>query len=421
MQPPIALLTPLKNRITGTIRSIIAAGVLAVMASGLLVISGATPASAGTGGRYTFLRDDGSYWGTTFAGAGYGEQPFAIDTDGDRKQELAVYYNGRFTIRRDDGSYWGVTIPGGGFGEIPIAVDTNGDGRQELGVYYRGRFTFMRADNSLWGVTFPGAGREEMPLAVDTNGDGVQELAVYRAGRFTFMRADGSLWGETFTGAGPNELPFVIDTNGDRKQELAVYKTGRMTIRRDDGTYRGFDYQGAGLDEFPLAVDTNGDGRQEFTVYSHVTVQTRAKQILANAAIDRTGRVVQEDLEQTADGQPANGTDRMSSVVLRVIVRLADGHRLRIEALTGNGTGHTAGSRHFTGDAVDVSSIDGSPLSGRDDKSVMAINLVKNDLVPGSRFGQVNCASSSPPLPAGVTYINDTCDHLHIDTPGNVD
>jgi hypothetical protein len=413
--------TPPRRWVTRTIRSITVSAALAVGATGLLVAAGATPAVAGTGGRYTFLRDDGGYWGITFAGAGYGEQPFAIDTNGDRKQELAVYYNGRFTIRRDDGSYWGVTIPGGGFGEIPVAADTNGDGRQELGVYYRGRFTFMRADNSLWGVTFPGAGREEMPLAVDTNGDGVQELAVYRAGRFTFMRADGSLWGETFAGTGANELPFVIDTDGDRRQELAVYKTGRMTIRRDNGTYWGFDYLGAGLDEFPLAVDTDGNGRQEFTVYNHVTPQTRAKQILANAAIDRNGRVVQEDLEQTADGQPAHGNDRMSSVILRVIVRLADGHRLRIEALTGNGTGHSANSRHYTGDGVDISSIDGSPLTGRDAKSVMAINLVKGDLVTGSRIGQVNCAQTSPSLPAGVTYISDTCNHLHIDTPSNVD
>lgn len=104
-----------------------------------------------------------------------------------------------------------------------------------------------------------------------------------------------------------------------------------------------------------------------------------------------------------------------------MIVRLADGRRLRIEALTGNGTGHSANSRHYTGDGVDISSIDGVPLTGRDARSVTAINLVKNDLVPGSRFGQVNCAKESPPLPAGVTYITDTCNHLHIDTPSNVD
>ncbi len=400
------------------LRRTISAVVLATVGATATVVA-AGPAHAGSGGRFTFLRDDSTYWSVTFAGAGAGEQPFVIDTDGDRKQELAVYYNGRFTIRRDDGSYWGITIPGGGYGEIPIAIDTNGDGRQELGVYYHGRFTFMRADGSLWGVTFPGGGREEMPLAVDTNGDGIQELALYRAGQFTFLRPDGSTWGVYFAGANANDLPFVIDTNGDRKQELAVYRDSRYTIRRDDGTYWGFNFVGAGLDEFPLAVDTNGDGRQEFTAYNHVTTQSLAKQILANPAIDKTQRAVREDLEQTADGQPAHAGYRMSSVILRVIVRLSHGHTVRISSLTGNGTGHSSGSRHYKGAAVDFDRVDGASLTGRNPESVTAINTVKNDLVSESRFGQAECGAT-PPLPPGVTtFYGDTCNHLHVDVPEN--
>ncbi|HSX28376.1 MAG TPA: hypothetical protein VLF60_02905 [Candidatus Saccharimonadales bacterium] len=382
-------------------------------------------AQAGTGGRFTFLRDDGSYWGVTFAGAGYGEIPFAIDTNGDGKQELAVYYNGRMTIRKDDGSYWGFNFIGGGYGEVPLAMNFRGHGdrRQQFVVYYHGRFTWLNDDGSYGGVTFPGAGSQELPLAVDTDGDGVQEFGVYKAGRFTFMRADGSLWGVTFAGATANDLPFVIDTNGDGRQELAVYRNGRMTIRRDDGSYWGFDYQGAGLDEYPMAIDTDGNGRQEFTVYSHVPVQTLAKQILANPTIDKSARAVTEDLEQTADGQPAvnylGQNYSLSSALLRPLIHFSYTHTMAISALTGNGTGHTNGSQHYYGDAFDLNWIDGhNPLTGRDKWSMSAIDSMKYDLPSGSRFGQLYCPGGTASLPSGITeFSQDACNHLHVDVP----
>ena len=400
-------------------------GVIAATLVSTILMGGV--AHANTGGRFTFLRDDGSYWGLTFPGAGYGELPFEIDTNGDGKQELAVYYNGRMTIRRDDGSLWGFNFVGGGYGEVPLSVNLRGHGdrRQQFAVYYHGRFTWLNDDGSYGGVDFPGAGVLDLPLAVDTNGDGVQEFAVYRAGRFTFLRPDGSIWGVTFAGATANDLPFVIDTNGDGKQELAVYRDGRMTIRRDDGTYWGFNFQGAGRDDFPMAVDTDGNGRQEFTLYSHVPVQTLAKQLLANPSVSKNGRVVSEDLNETADGGTAvtyNGVSyRLSPVILRSAIHLSYNHTMNISSITGNGTGHTNGSRHFYGDAMDFNIIDGhgstSGLTGRDQWSLAAIDVIKNDLVPNSRIGQLNCPGGQPSLPSWIYQITDTCDHLHFDVP----
>lgn len=386
------------------------------------LVTTAAPANAGPGGRMTMLRDDGSAWGVTLFGAGYDEIALAADTDGNRAQELVMYSHGRFTIRNDDGSYGGVTFPGVGPGEFPIAADTNGDGRQEFGVYFNGRFTMRRDDGSLWGVTFPGAGVQEMPLAVDTNGDGIQEFGVYRAGRFSFLRPDGSAWGVTFFGATANDLPFVIDTDGNRAQELAVYRNGRMTVRADDGTHWGVNVPGAGMDEYPVAVDTNADGRQEFAVYSHTVAQVFAKQLLANDSIDKTTeRLVLDDLIRTAIGQPGSSQHYISSAILRNVVKIAGNHTLRISAFESGGRGHGSNSLHYSGDAVDISRIDGQILTGRDPLSLSAIVAIMYDLLPSgpdsvAGIGQSNCGAT-PALPAGIRTFSDSCNHLHIQVP----
>ena len=269
----------------------IVAACAVLMLTTATVIASVPPqtAEAGTGGRFTFATENrASYWGVTFAGAGYGEIPFAIDSNNDWKQELAVYYNGRMTIRNDNGTYWGFNFPGGGYGEIPLAVDMTpkdawgyDDPLQQFAVYYNGRFTWRSINGTSYGgVTFPGAGKLDMPLAIDTDGNGAQEFAVYQGGTFRFLRDNGSVWSVPFAGANASDIPFAIDTNGDYKEELAVYRDGRVTVRNDNNTYWGFNFAGAGIDELPLAIDSNGNGIQEFVMYNHVPMQTTAKQLL---------------------------------------------------------------------------------------------------------------------------------------------
>jgi hypothetical protein len=397
-------------------------------------------AQAGGGGRFTFL-DNGSYSGVTFPGAGYGEIPFEIDTDGDGKQELAVYYGGRMTIRHDNGSLlWGFNFQGGGMGEVPLATCRNPDPakpglrycKQKFTVYYQGRFTFLHDDGTTYdGVTFPGADRRDIPLMVDTDGSGYQRPAVYRNGRFTFLNPDGTEWGVTFADANASDIPFAIDTDGKNGQELAVYRNGRVTVRSDNGTYWGFNFQGAGLDEIPLAIDTNGDGRQEFTMYNHKSRQLAAKQILDNPRIDTAdhgngaGRLVLGDLQLTADGGNGTAGTPLSTTMLELIDYLAQTHTLEINALESGGTGHSIGSNHFSGTAVDFGKLDGNGLTGRDPYSDTIIDTLKNVLPKSTStafsgwtgFGQSTCSGNKPTMPSGIHEFTDSCNHLHMQVP----
>ena len=405
------------------------AALAALMFGTIFTMSGGT-ASAGTGGLFTFLRDDRSYWNASIANAGYGEQPFVIDTNGDRRQELATYHNGLMTIRRDDGSVWTTVFANGGYGETPLAVNrTGGPGsHQQAAVYYNGRFTWRNDNGTYGGVTMPGAGKIELPLAVDTNGDGRQEFATYRNGTFTFLRDDGTTWQVGFAGASASDVPFIIDTDGNGKQELAVYRDSRLTIRRDDGSYWGFNFIGGGPDDVPLGVDTDGNGRQEFTLYNHAPIQLLAKQIMADTSIDSTsGRAVREDLQQAADGVPSNNGYRMAGSILRAIVRAGYNHNITISSLTGNGSGHSSTSRHYSGAGFDLNWIDGynsnnndanTRLTGRDVKSINVINDIKDKLpTNGARIGQLGCAGTPATLPSWISQITDTCNHLHVDVP----
>jgi|GEM_PF-1659084 len=381
----------------------------------------ATPATAGSGGRYTFLDANGAYWGVNFAGATAAELAFVADTDGNGMQELGGYNNGRFTVRSDDGAYWGVSIPGAGRAEIPLAIDTDGDHKQELALYNNGRFTVRAADGSLWGIDFAGAGNLDLPVAADTDGDGRQEFGVYRAGRFTFRRDDNSYWGVDFTGAGANDLPLVIDTDADHKQELAVYNNGRFTIRNDAGGYWGLNFTGAGIGDYPLAVDTNHDGRQELAVYNHVATQVYARQILANPAIGTSySATVRQDLQAAAVGAVGTGgTSMMSSAIAEVIVTAAHGHSLTINALQSGGGGHMDGSQHYSGDAVDFGLLDGAPFRTWTSPWFSVVESFLPILPNGSNVGQGQCPGAHPTR-SGVTYLRtDPCTHLHVDVPSS--
>ncbi len=363
------------------LRTVITTALVAMLL--VTVVFTPEPVKAGTGGRFTFRRDDNSLWGTDFYGAGLGEMPFVIDTNADGKQELAVYYNNRITVRDDNGGYWGLNFFGAGMGETPIAIDDNPlTSQQKFAMYYQGKFTKWNGNG--YGTTvFPGAGRLDLPLAVDTDGNGVQEYAVYRNGRFTFLRPDGSIWGITFSGATAQDIPFVIDTNGDKKQELAVYRNGRVTVRNDDGSYWGFNFPGASWDDLPLAVDTNGDRRQEFAMYNHVSNQLSAKQVLGfydsgrvtfNEATDCTScdigdrSLARLELEDIADGNTANLSTRCSyagslpraitpdATFMRFLVDAGGASPLRINSLFGQ-CHSSAASMHHKGKAVDLNCV----------------------------------------------------------------
>lgn len=152
------------------------------------------------------------------------------------------------------------------------------------------------------------------------------------------------------------------------------------------------------------------------TAQTLTTAQQLAQQILNNPRINKSGRLVLQDLQNAAAGRPSSSGAYLKASILQVILTVAQSHTVTISAIESGGTGHSTGSNHYYGSAVDFSQLDGVSLSGRDSRSVTIINLVKNNLPYGSGFGQSNCGKT-PALPAGVTTFSDTCNHLHIQVP----
>jgi hypothetical protein len=279
-------------------------------------------AQAGSGGRFTW-KIGNTYDGFTFPGAGLGEIPFTIDSNGNGKQEMAVYYRGRMTVENENrDGMWGVDFIGGGNGEVPLAIDRDPNSRkQQVAVYYNGRFTWRNDNGSYGGVTMPGASRLDIPVVADTDGNGIQEFGVYRSGRFTFLREDFSgIWGITFPGgAGAAEIPFAIDTDGSGRQRLAVYLNGRVTGMENNQTGQlwGLDFAGAGYDEMPLAGNIDGIGGQEFMMYNHVSNQLTAKQILD---LQDSGRITISNYSENPSRDSAD-----HSLATQQLADIADG------------------------------------------------------------------------------------------------
>ena len=141
-----------------------------------------------------------------------------------------------------------------------------------------------------------------------------------------------------------------------------------------------------------------------------------AQEILANPNIVKTGRDVLQDLQDAAAGQPGTAHKPLSATLLSLIVELGQHHTVVLTALESGGTGHTAGSFHYSGDAVDFGTLDGVTITGRNAPAITIIKELAGMLPSGSAFGQSECGKT-PPLPLGVSTFADTCNHLHMQVP----
>ncbi|MFJ8496000.1 hypothetical protein ACIRBZ_47980, partial [Streptomyces sp. NPDC094038] len=147
-----------------------------------------------------------------------------------------------------------------------------------------------------------------------------------------------------------------------------------------------------------------------------------AQQLLSDSRVDKSGRLVMTDLQNTAAGKPGSSGAPVSATLLRMIVTVAQQHTVKISALESGGTGHSTNSLHYSGDAVDFAKLDGHSLTGRDTSSLAIISETARLLPYGSAFGQSNCYAKDQPrvsFPAGVSEVTDTCDHLHLQIPRN--
>lgn len=148
------------------------------------------------------------------------------------------------------------------------------------------------------------------------------------------------------------------------------------------------------------------------------SAQDLAKQILANPKIDLTSYKisVKNDVVLTSQGKPGTAGVPVSATILAMILKIGQSHSVLVTAIESNGAGHSDGSAHYTGDAVDFGSLDGQNLTGRNTPSITIINGLTSSLPSGSGIGQSQCGST-PPLPAGITTFEDACNHLHIEIP----
>ena len=152
--------------------------------------------------------------------------------------------------------------------------------------------------------------------------------------------------------------------------------------------------------------------------------QELAQQVLNNNKISLSGRLVREDVQAAAKDENGSADVKTSSVIFALLLEIAKNHTVTVSALQSGGTGHCHNTPkaqcpdngHYNGDAIDFSSLDGKPLTGRDSGSVAIIGIAGKVLPKGTGIGQSNCGSTVN-LPDGFNTFEDSCNHLHIQVP----
>ncbi len=149
------------------------------------------------------------------------------------------------------------------------------------------------------------------------------------------------------------------------------------------------------------------------------TVQELAQLILDDHNIDKSGREVMADLEEAARGDPSYNGKTLNANILAAILALSD-EKPSITSLTGNGSGHSSGSAHYSGNAVDLGGLNGAKTNGSDEQAQKIVDITTQVLPQGSEFG-LGSSPNSIDLPSGFTAFEDHPDHVHIETSASSD
>ncbi len=152
-----------------------------------------------------------------------------------------------------------------------------------------------------------------------------------------------------------------------------------------------------------------------------------ATSILNNSKITYSHPDLRQEIQDTADGKAATPV-ALDARLLQVIAALGNNHTIRITSL-GRNT-NCSYSVHCLGEAVDIDTIDGTSLNGRDEATLKILQeIVDNKLLPpGAGIGQSTCPSEEEggtPTPeratmnekltaAGYVTHNDFCNHMHL-------
>lgn len=121
-----------------------------------------------------------------------------------------------------------------------------------------------------------------------------------------------------------------------------------------------------------------------------------------------------DDVALAAQGKPGTNGVPIAIQALQIPDALGKNHKVVISAYESYGTGHTAGSTHYTGHAVDIASIDGTVAY----QNIFQFWNEFSQYASGATFLQKQCGGTAPPQGANITWLSeDSCDHQHITVP----
>jgi hypothetical protein len=84
------------------------------------------------------------------------------------------------------------------------------------------------------------------------------------------------------------------------------------------------------------------------------SAQDLAQQILNNSKINLGCRHCKEDIQNTAQGNPAYASVNLDIGILKFLLDLASHGSVVVTSITGAGSGHSTGSNHYSGHAIDL-------------------------------------------------------------------
>lgn len=141
---------------------------------------------------------------------------------------------------------------------------------------------------------------------------------------------------------------------GDDEKALKVYNCALFDNTARSGISAQYGYAGENAlknEGNPAESDVSDSG----TVSGDA--QQLAQEILDNKNIDLSAgnfcRYCEEDIKNMAQGKPAYGSVQIDINILKFLVDLGNHAHVDVNSITGEGSGHSSGSKHYTGNAID--------------------------------------------------------------------
>lgn len=223
----------------------------------------------------------------------------------------------------------------------------------------------------------------------------------------------------------PGELNWDLMTNekdwykalydkvgGDEDKALQVYNCALFDDAARGGIGARYGYKGVNTIQTEAdggdAGADGGDGGGTVTVSGDA--QQIAQDMLANSNITYQYSA-ETDVKLTAQGKAGTNGVPINIQALQIPAALAKNHKVVISAYESYGQGHSVGSDHYSGHAVDIASIDGVVAY----QNIFQFYNEFSQYSKGAVFLQKQCGGTAPPAGADLSWLSeDACTHQHI-------